>query len=75
MSNSSWTQAHLTSLLDKGRKSFLASLFLLDGLSVEKNGLEKAKCEVLYPPCDTRAFTSFGLSKRSKEIVSLAQFR
>lgn len=75
MANSSWTHAHLTSLLDKGRQSFLASILLMDEKSYEMNGGEKAKCEVLYPPCDTAAFTGFGLKNRSREIVSLAQFR
>ena len=75
MTNSSWTQAHLTSLLQKGRKGFFASVLLIDEKSLEKNAGEKGACEVVFPPCDTGAMTSFGLEQRSNEIISLAQFR
>jgi len=75
MTNSSWTQAHITSLLNKGRKGFFASVLLIDEKSLEKNGGEKGACEVVFPPCDTGAMRGFGLDKRSNEIISLAQFR
>jgi len=75
MTNSSWTQAHFMSLLTKGRNGFLASLCLMDETALQKNGGEKAACEVVFPPCDTGALTGFKLDGRSKEIVSLAQFR
>jgi alpha-1,2-mannosyltransferase len=83
MTNSSWTQAHLTSLITSSRSSFLASLFLLDDKSVEKHAksenlgkARKSRCEVVFPPCDTKALEGLGkLDKRKREIVSLAQFR
>ncbi len=83
MTNSSWTQAHIQSLLIAGRQSPLASLFLLDDLSHkkqvergEKQESDLAKCQVVYPPCDTGALVVLGgLEKRQREIVSLAQFR
>lgn len=33
------------------------------------------RAEIVYPPCDTRSMNSFGLSGRSRTVVSLAQFR
>lgn len=81
MTNSSWTQAHIKSLLDAGRSSFLAGLFLMDAksrLKAEERGETvgaEAACEVVYPPCDTAAFLQAKLDGRKREIVSLAQFR
>jgi alpha-1,2-mannosyltransferase len=75
MSNSSWTQAHFTSLLAKGRNGVLAFLFLMDETALQKNGGEKAACDVVFPPCDTGALSGSKLDGRSREIVSLAQFR
>ena len=81
MTNSSWTQAHITDLLNKGRNSFLASLLLMDDRTREiraKNGEidPKAGCRVVFPPCDTEGLQGLGkLGERKKELVSLAQFR
>lgn len=81
MTNSSWTQAHIKSLIAAGRSSFAASLFLMDAKSISKarergETVEaKAACEVVYPPCDTAAFLRAKLDGRQREIVSLAQFR
>lgn len=83
MTNSSWTQAHIKSLLSLGRSSFLAILLLLNDTSKRrKTQYEKlqagarAECEVVYPPCDTAALVKLGnLDRRKGEIVSLAQFR
>ena len=81
MTNSSWTQAHITNLLNKGRNSFLASLLLMDDRTREiraKNGEidPKAGCRVVFPPCDTEGLQSLGkLGDRKRELVSLAQFR
>jgi alpha-1,2-mannosyltransferase len=81
MTNSSWTQAHITDLLNKGRNSFLASLLLMDDRTREiraKNGEidPKAGCRVAFPPCDTEGLQGLGkLGDRKRELVSLAQFR
>lgn len=83
MTNSSWTQAHIQSLLTKGRSSTLASLLLMDDETQrvnEKRGEstpdDRARCEVVYPPCDTTELTKLGnLEHRARELVSLAQFR
>lgn len=81
MTNSSWTHAHITNLLTKGRTSFLASLLLMDDRTREiraKNGEidPKAGCRVVFPPCDTEGLQGLGnLGSRKRELVSLAQFR
>lgn len=75
MTNSSWTQAHIKSLLNDGRHSLLASLLLMDDAS--RNAGDTARvCEVVYPPCDTTELSKLGnLDSRKRELVSLAQFR
>ena len=77
MTNSSWTQAHLKSLLIVGRSSLLARLLSLIEKSISRTKVEgRMDCEVLYPPCDTAALVKLGhLTERKREIVSLAQFR
>lgn len=83
MTNSSWTQAHIKSLLAAGRSSFAAKLLLLDEDTQrhrEKRGQataeDRAVCEVVYPPCDTTELAKLGnLDQRKRELVSLAQFR
>lgn len=82
MTNSSWTQAHITNLLNNGRQSFLASLLLMDDKTYEvraKQGIEmdkKAGCRVVFPPSDTKSLQALGnLGDRKRELVSLAQFR
>lgn len=75
MTNSSWTQAHIQSLLNAGRSSMLASLLLQDDAS-RNAGERKPVCEVVYPPCDTSELSKLGqLGSRKRELVSLAQFR
>lgn len=87
MTNSSWTQAHIQSLLSAGRRSFLAKLLLHDegGASSQSGNQDPAgqtepttisQCEVVYPPCDTTELEKLGdLETRDGELVSLAQFR
>ena len=76
MTNSSWTQAHIKSLLLAGRSSTLASLMTMDMSALEKRNTPVPKCEVVYPPCDTAELVKLGkLDKRKRLIVSLAQFR
>ncbi|OCF38298.1 alpha-1,2-mannosyltransferase [Kwoniella heveanensis CBS 569] len=63
MTNSSWTQAHIQSLLTAEERG-------------EAKEEDRARCEVVYPPCDTKELVKLGnLDKRKKEIISLAQFR
>jgi hypothetical protein len=53
MTNSSWTQAHITDLLNNGRKSLLANILLMDDRTREvreKQGNpmdRKASCRVV----------------------------
>lgn len=70
MTNSSWTQAHIQSLLAKGRELWVAKVFL------PAEVVKQTQCEVVYPPCDVEGLTRLGnLDKRKKQLVSLAQFR
>ena len=75
MVNSSWTKAHIDSILyhDNGFLNILAYLpplvFLRPLLAVLK------PVEVIYPPCDTRELVGLPLEGRRRIIVSLAQFR
>ena len=75
MVNSSWTKAHIDSILyhDNGFLNILAYLpplvFLRPLLAVLK------PVEVVYPPCDTRELVGLPLEGRRRIIVSLAQFR
>jgi alpha-1,2-mannosyltransferase len=83
MTNSSWTQAHIKSLLNSGRASVGASILLMDEssdvareLRGEQDKEDRPRCEVVYPPCDTRELAKLGnLKSRKRELVSLAQFR
>lgn len=83
MTNSSWTQAHIKSLRTSARSSFAASILLKDeaaDVARESRGestkADRAVCEVVYPPCDTRELSKLGnLTNRARELVSLAQFR
>ncbi|KAL7419032.1 asparagine-linked glycosylation protein [Cryptotrichosporon argae] len=80
MTNSSWTQAHVESLIAAGKQSALATILLLDDLSVRKRRergepVRERTCEVVFPPCDTDALVGSTLEGRTREIVSLAQFR
>lgn len=75
MVNSSWTKAHIDSILyhDNGFLNILTYLpplvFLRPLLAVLK------PVEVVYPPCDTRELAELPLKGRGRTIVSLAQFR
>ncbi|KAK4685333.1 hypothetical protein P7C73_g4818, partial [Tremellales sp. Uapishka_1] len=83
MTNSSWTQAHIQSLLSAGKRSFVASVLTMDQTSIDKRiqrgeavKANLPRCEVVYPPCDTDILVKLGnLGGRRREVVSLAQFR
>ena len=73
--NSSWTKAHIDSILyhDNGLLDILSYLpplvFLRSSLATLK------PVEIVYPPCDTRELAELPLGGRGRTIVSLAQFR
>lgn len=70
MTNSSWTQAHIESLLVIGRKAWINQVFLPTEV------LQQTRPEVVYPPCDVDGLTKLGkLDRRKRQLVSLAQFR
>ena len=89
MTNSTWTQEHIQSLLARGKNGWLAALLLMDDETAQKRaergegeataekGGQAGKCSVLFPPCDTGGLVGFELEGRGKArgIVSLAQFR
>ena len=73
--NSSWTKAHVDSILyhDNG---FLNILTYLPPLVFLRSSLATLKpAEIVYPPCDTRELAELPLDGRGRTIVSLAQFR
>jgi len=75
MVNSSWTKAHIDSILyhDNG---FLNILTYLPPLVFLRSSLAALKpAEIVYPPCDTRELAELPLEDRGRTIVSLAQFR
>ena len=75
MVNSSWTKAHIDSILyhDNG---FLNILTYLPPLVFLRSSLAALKpSEIMYPPCDTRELAEVPLEGRGRTIVSLAQFR
>ena len=75
MVNSSWTKAHIDSILyhDNG---FLNILTYFPPLVFLKSSLAALKpTEIVYPPCDTRELAELPLEGRGRTIVSLAQFR
>ena len=75
MVNSSWTKAHIDSILlyDNGFLNILTYLPPLVFLRPLLAALKPAK--IVYPPCDTCELTELSLEGRGRIIVSLAQFR
>ena len=75
MVNSSWTKAHIDSILfhDNGFLNILTYLPPLVFLRPPKATRKPAK--IVYPPCDTRELAGLPLEGRGRVIVSLAQFR
>ena len=75
MVNSSWTKAHIDSILyhDNGLLNILTYLPPLVFLRPSLAALKPA--EIVYPPCDTRELAELPLNGRGRTIVSLAQFR
>jgi alpha-1,2-mannosyltransferase len=89
MTNSSWTDAHVRSVLAFRAPSLLALLSsfalyccpLLLGLRIlVKRAYAPLKrrrlgTRIVYPPCDTKALTEFSLERREPIVLSIAQFR
>ena len=75
MVNSSWTKAHVDSILfhDNGILNILTYLPPLVFLRPTLATLKPA--EIVYPPCDTHELAGLPLERRGRIIVSLAQFR
>ena len=75
MVNSSWTKAHIDSILyhDNGLFNILTYLPPLVFLRSSLVALKPA--EIVYPPCDTHELIELPLDGRGRTIVSLAQFR
>jgi alpha-1,2-mannosyltransferase len=76
MTNSSWTSAHVTSLLTLGRSTWLAYLLNLDGSA--QVGKRVAPNRTVFPPCGTSEFDNLplkGRDDRPRTLISLAQFR
>ena len=87
MTNSSWTQNHISNLIQLGRRSFLSSLLNFDrrqdtpqdsatATHDSRGQLAHDPPRIVYPPCDTHEFLQLGnLASRKPIMVSLAQFR
>jgi len=75
MVNSSWTKAHIDSILyhHNGFHNILTYLSPLIFLRSSLAGLRPTG--IVYPPCDTRELAELPLEGRGRTIVSLAQFR
>lgn len=76
MTNSSWTSAHVTSLLTLGRSTWLAYLLNLDGSAAA--GKRVTPNRTVFPPCGTSEFANLplkGRDDRPRTLISLAQFR
>ncbi len=76
MVNSSWTKAHVDSILSHSDLllEILHSLSCLRVLFPTRSGTVQSS-QIVYPPCDTRAMSKFPLAEREKVILSVAQFR
>jgi alpha-1,2-mannosyltransferase len=80
MTNSTWTQNHIQTLLSSAKHSLLAGILLMDETTERKAAergekIQKKECKVVYPPCDVKSLVGSGLGNRGRRLVSLAQFR
>lgn len=72
--NGTWTSNHLNHFLLPGRAFDVQGRVLVDEKLKTSDRVRKS--QIVYPPCDTKSFESFGLDGRQHNtIVSLAQFR
>jgi alpha-1,2-mannosyltransferase len=74
MVNSSWTKAHVDSILNHS-DVLLDFLHYIPPLFLLKLGSSRKPSRIVYPPCDTREMAGFSLSDRQHVILSVAQFR
>lgn len=87
MTNSTWTQNHISNLIQLGKRSYLSSLLNFDrrqdappdssnATHDDRGQFVHDSPRIVYPPCDTQEFLQLGnLGSRKHVIVSLAQFR
>jgi hypothetical protein len=89
MTNSTWTNAHVHSVLAYHPPPLLALLsscvlyacpFLLGLKSMVRRAYTPLKrttltTRIVYPPCDTKALAEFSLAEREPIVLSIAQFR
>ncbi|KAI0823974.1 mannosyltransferase [Trametes gibbosa] len=79
MVNSSWTKAHIDSILQHqdillDAIHFLPPFVALKLLSCKRSEITKS-AQIVYPSCDTRQMSVFPLEGRERVILSIAQFR
>ncbi|KAF6755846.1 mannosyltransferase [Ephemerocybe angulata] len=77
MVNSTWTKEHIDAILQYSNP-ILDILNLLPPLVLLKlftSDSAPKSATIVYPPCDTKELSLFGLEKRERVILSLAQFR
>ncbi|KAJ8473444.1 hypothetical protein ONZ45_g16294 [Pleurotus djamor] len=77
MVNSSWTKAHVDSILkhDDPLLDLLIKLVLWPLMLLLSSHQYPEYATIVYPPCDTRELAQFPLEGREHIILSVAQFR
>jgi alpha-1,2-mannosyltransferase len=77
MVNSSWTKAHIDSILTHSDQLIEFLHYLPPFMLFKSVGWMRSygPALIVYPPCDTRKMTKFSLTNRQRVIVSVAQFR
>ncbi|PFH54018.1 glycosyltransferase family 4 protein [Amanita thiersii Skay4041] len=73
MVNSTWTKNHVDAIL--GHSDLLLDLLHVYPLLFPSRHLSPKSARIVYPPCDTRAMSTFSLEHRERVILSVAQFR
>lgn len=77
MVNSSWTKAHVDSILKHSDITIdiLHKLVLLPFKLILPPHQSPDTAAIVYPPCDTKELAQFPLEGREHTILSIAQFR
>ena len=90
MVNSSWTKNHVDAILAYSDPfldlihlplAFIGGLILSSTRALAFSSRTRSdhvtpkQSNIVYPPCDTRALSSFPLERRPSLLLSLAQFR
>ncbi len=77
MVNSSWTKAHVDSIL-KHSDTMIDILHMPISFSfrlIVSDHQSPDNAAIVYPPCDTKELAQFPLNGRERTILSIAQFR